>query len=57
MTTDGGNISIFSNGSVSVGMSRIFTFKGGNEIIWSTVGNIDAGSASKTEQSALPPSS
>jgi hypothetical protein len=39
---------------VTVGTSRIFTFKGGNEIIWSTTGNIAAGSASKTLQSAPP---
>ncbi len=54
LTTSGGNISIFSHDSVSVGTSRIFTFKGGNEIIWSTTGDIAAGSASKTLQSAPP---
>ena len=54
LTEDGGNISIFTHSDVNVGTSRIFTLRGGNEIIWSTVGNIDAGSSSKTVQSAPP---
>ncbi len=54
LTDDGGNISIFASGSVNVGTSRIFTLNGGNEIIWSTNGNIDAGASSKTVQSAPP---
>jgi hypothetical protein len=54
VTQDGGNISIFASGDVNVGTSRIFTLRGGNEIIWSTNGNIDAGASSKTVQSAPP---
>lgn len=54
LTEDGGNISIFTNGNVDVGTSRIFTLNGGNEIIWSTTGNIAAGASSKTVQSAPP---
>jgi len=54
LTQYGGNISIFANGSVNVGTSRIFTLRGGNEIIWSMTGNIDAGASSKTVQSAPP---
>ncbi len=54
LTEDGGNISIFTSGDVNVGTSRIFTLHGGNEIIWSTNGNIDAGASSKTVQSAPP---
>jgi filamentous hemagglutinin family protein len=54
LTQAGGNINIFTNGNVTVGTSRIFTLRGGNEIIWSTHGNIAAGSASKTVQSAPP---
>jgi hypothetical protein len=54
VTQDGGNISIFASGDVNVGTSRIFTLRGGNEIIWSTHGNIDAGASSKTVQSAPP---
>ena len=54
LTEDGGNISIFTSGDVNVGTSRIFTLNGGNEIIWSTNGNIGAGASSKTVQSAPP---
>ncbi len=54
MTLSTGNISIFTDGNVTLGTSRIFTFRGGNEIIWSTNGNIAAGAASKTLQSAPP---
>jgi len=54
LTEDGGNISIYTSGNVNVGTSRIFTLRGGNEIIWSTDGNIAAGASSKTVQSAPP---
>lgn len=54
LTVDGGNIDIFTDGNVNVGRSRIFTLHGGNEIIWSTNGDIAAGSSSKTVQSAPP---
>ncbi|MBK8477523.1 MAG: filamentous hemagglutinin family protein [Opitutaceae bacterium] len=54
LTERGGGISIFTHGSVIVGTSRIFTLRGGAEIIWSSVGDIAAGSSSKTVQSAPP---
>jgi hypothetical protein len=54
LTEHGGNISIFTDGDVNVGTSRIFTLRGGDEIIWSSHGNIAAGAASKTVQSAPP---
>ncbi len=54
LTESGGNISIFAQNDIGVGTSRIFTLKGGNEIIWSTLGNIAAGSGSKTVHSAPP---
>lgn len=54
LTESGGNIHIFTDGSVVVGTSRIFTLRGGNEIIWSSNGDIAAGAASKTVQSAPP---
>jgi filamentous hemagglutinin len=54
LTDDGGNISIFAENSVIVGTSRIFTLNGGNEIIWSSDGDIAAGASSKTVQSAPP---
>jgi hypothetical protein len=54
ITEHGGDISIFTDGNVDIGISRIFTLLGGNEIIWSTHGNIAAGSSSKTIQTAPP---
>jgi hypothetical protein len=54
LTDAGGNINIYTKGDVNVGTSRIFTLLGGNEIIWSSFGSIDAGASSKTVQSAPP---
>ena len=54
VTEAGGNISIFTDGDVDLGNARIFTLRGGNEIIWSSTGNIAAGSAAKTVASAPP---
>ncbi len=54
ITEAGGEISVFTHTNVNLGISRIFTLRGGNEIIWSSVGNIAAGSSSKTVQSASP---
>jgi hypothetical protein len=54
LTEAGGNISIFVDGSVNVGKSRIFTLRGGNEIFWASNGDIAAGASSKTVQSAPP---
>jgi len=54
-TLMGGNINIFSRDSVDVAQSRIFTVAGGDILIWSTLGDIDAGKGSKTATSAPPP--
>ncbi len=54
LTQDGGNINMYTHGDVNVGTSRIFTLLGGNEIIWSSYGSIDAGASSKTVKSAPP---
>ena len=54
LTEGGGNISIFTSGSVIVGTSRIFTLRGGNEVIWSSFGDIAAGASAKTVQAAPP---
>lgn len=54
LTEAGGNISIFTHEDVVVGTSRIFTLRGGSEIIWSSTGDIAAGASSKTVQSAPP---
>jgi filamentous hemagglutinin len=54
ITEAGGSISIFANNSVNIGISRIFTLRGGDIDIWSSTGDIAAGSSSKTVQSAPP---
>jgi hypothetical protein len=54
LTQHGGDINIFTNNDVNVGTSRIFTLRGGNEIIWSSKGDIAAGSSSKTVLAAPP---
>ncbi|MES2705649.1 MAG: filamentous hemagglutinin family protein [Verrucomicrobiota bacterium] len=54
VTESGGNISIFTRDDVGVGIGRIFTLRGGNQIIWSSEGDIAAGSSSKTVKSAPP---
>ena len=54
LTEDGGNISIFAQGNVDIGVSRIFTLRGGNIVIWSSEGDIAAGSSPKTVQTAPP---
>ncbi len=54
LTEHGGSISVFANGNVDLGTSRIFTLRGGNIVIWSSTGDIAAGSSSKTVQSAPP---
>ena len=54
ITESGGNISIFTDGNVDIGIGRIFTLRGGDMIIWSSAGNIAAGTSSKTVASAPP---
>ncbi|HEY2573110.1 MAG TPA: filamentous hemagglutinin family protein, partial [Verrucomicrobiaceae bacterium] len=54
ITEHGGSINIFTNDSVNLGISRIFTLRGGDITIWSSAGDIAAGASSKTVQSAPP---
>ena len=54
VTEYGGGISIFTQGNVDIGQARIFTLRGGNMVIWSSAGDIAAGSAAKTVQTAPP---
>ena len=54
VTESGGNINIFANDDVSIGIGRIFTLRGGDIVIWSSTGDIAAGVSSKTVQSAPP---
>jgi len=50
-----GNVDIYSQGDVNVNESRIFTLGGGNILIWSNEGSIDAGNGSKSSLSVPPP--
>jgi|GEM_PF-241345 len=43
-----GAVIIFARGDVMVNESRVFTLKGGNILIWSSVGSVDAGRGAKT---------
>lgn len=54
-TVKGGSINIFSRDNVDVAQSRVFTVGGGDILIWSTLGDIDAGKGAKTASSAPPP--
>ena len=51
-----GSVSAFAYGDEAVNQSRIFAADGGNILLWSTEGNIDAGRGSKSAISAPPPS-
>lgn len=50
-----GAVNLLANQSVNVNQSRVFAADGGDILIWSTWGNIDAGRGSKTAISAPPP--
>ena len=50
-----GNVSSVSYGDFQVNESRVFAADGGNILVWSTEGDIDAGRGAKTAISAPPP--
>jgi hypothetical protein len=50
-----GAVRVFSKGDVLVNQSRIFTLQGGDIVIWSSTGDIDAGRGAKSSVSAPPP--
>ena len=50
-----GNVDIYAQGDVNVNASRIFTLGGGNILIWSDEGSIDAGNGAKSSLSVPPP--
>jgi hypothetical protein len=54
VTEFGGSVSIFTDQSVDIGQARIFTLRGGDVLIWSTSGDIAAGTAPKTVVTAPP---
>jgi hypothetical protein len=54
VTEYGGSISTFTDGSVDIGQARIFTLRGGDIMMWSSSGNIAAGTAARTVVTAPP---
>jgi filamentous hemagglutinin len=54
VTEYGGEISILTGGNVDIGRARIFTLRGGDLTIWSSRGDIAAGTAAKTVVTAPP---
>ena len=50
----GGAISTFTNGNVDIGQARIFTLRGGDIVMWSSNGNIAAGTSPRTVVTAPP---
>jgi filamentous hemagglutinin family protein len=55
VTQGAGNIQIYSQGSVLIGLSRIMTTFGGNIIAWTANGDINAGRGAKTTVVYTPP--
>ena len=45
----------FSLGDFLVNSSRVFTLQGGDIVLWSSLGNIDAGKGAKTALAVPPP--
>jgi filamentous hemagglutinin len=50
-----GDVNAFAYSDFQVNQSRVFAADGGNILVWSTEGNIDAGRGAKTAISAPPP--
>ena len=50
-----GSVRAFAQDDFLVNQSRVFTLQGGDILMWSTLGNIDAGRGAKTAISAPPP--
>jgi hypothetical protein len=50
-----GDVNAFEYNDFQVNQSRVFAADGGNILVWSTEGNIDAGRGAKTAISAPPP--
>jgi hypothetical protein len=55
LTLEQGKIGIFTDTDVLVAQSRVMTEQGGEILMWSSNGNLDAGKGSKTSVSAPPP--
>jgi filamentous hemagglutinin family protein len=55
LTLEQGNVNIFTDRSLLLAQSRIFTEQGGNMVIWSSNGNINAGQGAKAVAVIPPP--
>jgi len=55
VTQGKGNISLYSQGSILLGLSRIMTTYGGHILAWSATGDINAGRGAKTTIVYTPP--
>ncbi|MCC7683437.1 filamentous haemagglutinin family protein [Janthinobacterium sp. FW305-128] len=55
ITKGGGNIELFSHGSILLGQSRVMTTFGGDILGWSSEGDINAGRGSKSTIVYTPP--
>lgn len=55
LTLEQGNIDMFTDRSVLLAQSRIFTEQGGDMVIWSSNGDINAGQGAKTVAEVPPP--
>ncbi len=55
ITVNGGSIKAFVRDDFLVNQSRVFTLAGGDILIWSSDGNIDAGKGAKTASATPPP--
>jgi filamentous hemagglutinin family protein len=56
VTEKSGDIDLYAHGDISVNQSRVFTLEGGDMVLVSQTGNIDAGKGAKTVQAIQPPS-
>ncbi|MGC4061275.1 MAG: filamentous hemagglutinin family protein [Aquabacterium sp.] len=56
VTAAGGDVSILVRDSVAVNASRVFTLNHGDETLWASLGDVDAGRGAKTVTSAPNPS-
>jgi hypothetical protein len=55
LSLETGNVAIFSDDSLLLAQSRIFTEQGGGMVIWSSHGDINAGEGAKTTSDVPPP--
>jgi len=55
LTLEKGDINMFTDGSVLLAQSRIFTEQGGDMLIWSSNGDVNAGKGAKTNSDVPPP--